>query len=186
MQLSRNNFKHGLATGETQIGLWSSLCSTIGAEIIAHSGFDWILLDMEHAPNEVPGILAQLQAMNASSSSAIVRAPWNDMVMIKRLLDIGAQSIMLPYVQNAEEARQAIEYTRYPGNGVRGVAGGARATGYGRIKDYAHKASEEICVLLQVETIEAIGQLEEIAAIGGVDGIFIGPADLSASMGAIG
>ncbi|MCP4072062.1 MAG: HpcH/HpaI aldolase/citrate lyase family protein [Hyphomicrobiales bacterium] len=186
MQLPRNEFKHGLAAGETQIGLWSSLCSTISAEIIAHSGFDWIVLDMEHAPNEVPDIMAQLQAMNGSSSSIIVRPPWNDMVTIKRVLDIGARSILLPYVQNADEARKAIEYTRYPGGGVRGVAGGSRASGYGRIKDYLLKASDELCVLLQVETVEALDQLDEIAAVDGVDGIFIGPSDLSASMGYLG
>ena len=141
MQLPRNNFKHALAAGERQIGLWSAMCSPIGTEIIGHSGFDWILLDMEHSPNELPEIVAQLQLLNASPSSAIVRVPWNDMVMIKRILDIGAQSIMFPYVQNAEEARQAVQFTRYPGGGVRGVAAGARASNYGRVKDYLLKAS---------------------------------------------
>ena len=186
MQLPRNNFKHALAAGERQIGLWSAMCSPIGTEIIGYSGFDWILLDMEHSPNELPGIVAQLQVLNASQSSAIVRSPWNDMVMIKRILDVGAQSIMFPYIQNADEARQAVESTHYPGRGVRGVAAGSRASNYGRVKDYLLKASEEICVLLQVETGEAIEELENIAAVDGVNGIFIGPADLSASMGHLG
>jgi len=186
MQLPRNNFKHALGAGERQIGLWSAMCSPMGTEIIGYSGFDWILLDMEHAPNELPEIVAQLQVLNASQSSAVVRSPWNDMVMIKRILDIGAQSIMFPYIQNADEARRAVEYTRYPVRGIRGVAGGSRASGYGRVKDYLHKASEEICVLVQVETREAIEQLENIAAVDGVNGIFVGPADLSASMGHLG
>jgi len=186
MQLPRNNFKHALAAGERQIGLWSAMCSPIGTEIIGQSGFDWILLDMEHSPNELPQIVSQLQLLNASQSSAIVRTPWNDMVMVKRLLDIGAQSLLFPYIQNADEARQAVKFTRYPNRGVRGVAADARASNYGRVKDYLGKASDEICVLLQVETSEAIDELEAIAAVDGVNGIFIGPADLSASMGHLG
>ncbi len=186
MQLPRNKFKHALANGETQIGLWSSLCSALTSEIIGYSGFDWIVLDMEHSPNDVPDIMAQLQAMATGGTSIVVRPPWNDMVTIKRVLDIGAQTIILPYVQNAEEARQAVSYVRYPKAGQRGVAGGTRATAYGRIKNYATSADSEICVLLQVETIEALDQLDEIAAVDGVDGIFIGPSDLSASMGHLG
>lgn len=186
MQLSPNKFKRGLAKGETQIGLWSSLCSPISAEVIGYSGFDWIVLDMEHAPNEIPMVVAQMQAMAAGGTSIVVRPAWNDMVMIKKVMDIGAQTILLPYVQNADEARQAVEFVRYPPNGVRGAAGGTRASAYGRIKDYMHKIDEETCILVQVETISALEQLEQIAAIEGVDGIFIGPSDLSASMGHLG
>jgi 4-hydroxy-2-oxoheptanedioate aldolase len=186
MEMPKNNLKSALGAGQTQIGLWSSLCSATSAEIISGSGFDWILLDMEHAPNEVPTILSQLQATAASGTSIVVRAPWNDTVMIKRVLDIGARSILLPYIQTADEARQAIQSIRYPKSGVRGVAGITRASGYGRIKNYPSLASDEICVLLQVETIEAIEQLEEIAAVDGIDGIFVGPADLAASMGHLG
>ncbi|MCF6322394.1 MAG: HpcH/HpaI aldolase/citrate lyase family protein [Rhizobiaceae bacterium] len=186
MQLPPNKFKRGLAKGELQIGLWSSLCSPITSELIGYSGFDWIVLDMEHSPNDVPMILAQLQAMAAGGTSVVVRPAWNDMVMIKRVLDIGAQTIILPYVQNAEEARKAVEYVRYPQAGVRGAAGGTRASAYGRIKDYMQKVDEETCILVQVETIDAIGQLEDIAKVDGIDGIFVGPSDLSASMGHLG
>ena len=186
MQLPRNDFKHRLAAGQVQIGLWSALGSPVAGEIISQSGFDWIVLDMEHAANDVPIVMTQLQAMAAGGTSLIVRPPWNDMVIIKRVLDIGARTIILPYVQNAEEARKAVEFARYPTEGLRGVAGSSRASGYGRIKDYLHKASEEICILLQVETVEALEHLEEIAAVDGVDGIFIGPSDLSASMGHLG
>ncbi len=186
MEVPKNNLKSALDAGETQIGLWSSLCSATSAEIISGSGFDWVLLDMEHAPNELPMIMSQLQAMAANGTSIVVRPPWNDTVMIKRVLDIGARSILLPYIQTADEARQAIQSVRYPKSGIRGVAGSMRASGYGRIKNYASQAADEICVLLQVETIEAIQRIEEIAAVDGVDGIFIGPADLAASMGHLG
>ena len=186
MQLEPNKLKRALGAGKLQIGLWSSLCSPIAAEIIADSGFDWIVVDMEHAPNEIPTVMTQLQIMAASGTNIVVRPPWNDMVMIKRVLDIGARCVLLPYVQNAKEAKRAVEYVRYPSGGVRGVAGGSRASRYGRIKDYLTTAADEICLLLQVETIEALEQLEDIAAIDGVDGIFIGPADLSASMGHLG
>ena len=186
MQLGQNKFKHGLIAGKRQIGLWSSLCSPLCAEIIAHSGYDWVVLDMEHSPNELPGVMAQLQAMAASNTNIVVRPPWNDKIMIKRILDIGARNILLPYVQNVEEAKQAVRAVRYPKAGIRGVAGITRATRYGRIENYFHNADSEICVLLQLETIEALEQLEEIVAIDGVDGIFIGPSDLSASMGYIG
>ncbi len=186
MQLNKNKFKQGLEAGELQIGLWGMLCSPVAAEVIGYSGYDWVVLDMEHAPNELPMIMAQMQAMAAGGTSIVVRPPWNDMIMIKRILDIGAQTILLPYIQNAEEARKAVEYVRYPTAGVRGAAGGTRATAYGRIKDYMEKVDEQTCILLQVETIEAIEQLDEIAKIDGIDGIFIGPSDLCASMGHLG
>jgi 4-hydroxy-2-oxoheptanedioate aldolase len=186
MELQRNRFKYELAAGQLQIGLWCSLCSSIAAEIVSDSGFDWLLLDTEHSPNELPDLLAALQAVAAGSGTPIVRPAWNDTVLIKRVLDIGAQTVLLPYVQNAEEARRAVAATRYPPAGIRGVTGSGRAARYGRVTDYLKKAGDEICVLVQVETRTALDQLEAIAAVPGVDGVFIGPSDLAASLGHIG
>jgi 4-hydroxy-2-oxoheptanedioate aldolase len=184
--MQRNAFKHNLAAGKLQIGLWSSLCSNVAAEIIGDSGFDWILLDTEHSPNEIPDLLGQLQAMQGGPTTPIIRPAWNDAVLIKRCLDIGAQSLLLPYVQNAEEARAAVAATRYPPHGIRGVSVAARASRYGRTPGYLGKANDEICVLVQVETRSALGELEAIAEIEGVDGVFIGPSDLAASLGHLG
>jgi len=186
MDLPRNGFKHAIAAGQLQIGLWSSLCSNIAAEIVADSGFDWILFDTEHSPNEIPGLIAQLQASARGTAAPIVRPAWNDAVLIKRVLDIGTQSILVPYVQNAEEARRAVAAVRYPPAGIRGVAAAARASRYGRVTDYLKKADREICLLVQVETRAALAELEAIAKVDGVDGVFIGPSDLSASFGHIG
>ena len=186
MDLPRNAFKHAIAAGQLQVGLWSSLCSNIAAEIVADAGFDWILFDTEHSPNEIPGLLGQLQASVRGTAAAIVRPAWNDAVLIKRVLDIGAQSILVPYVQNAEEAGRAVAAVRYPPAGMRGVAAAARASRYGRVKDYLKTADREICLLVQVETRTALDALEAIAAVDGVDGVFIGPSDLSASFGHIG
>src|SRR5262249_41589335 len=128
MDMPRNSFKHTIAKGELQVGLWCSLCNPIAAEIVSHSGFDWLLLDTEHSPNEVPDVLAQLQAAQAGTAAAIVRPAWNDVVLIKRFLDIGAQSLLIPFVQSAEEARRAVEATRYPPGGIRGITGSGRAS----------------------------------------------------------
>ena len=184
--MKRNAFKHDLAAGKLQIGLWSSLCSNIAAEVISDSGFDWLLLDTEHSPNEIPDLLGQLQAVELGTATPIVRPAWNDTVLIKRILDIGAQTILVPYVQNPEEARRAVEATRYPPHGVRGVSVAARASRYGRTPGYLTKANDEICVLVQVETGHALGQIEQIAAVKGVEGVFIGPSDLAASLGHVG
>ncbi len=186
MDLPVNHFKRALHEGRPQIGLWSSLASNIVAEVIADSGFDWILLDNEHAPNEVSGVLMQLQAMATGQAMPVVRPAWNDTVLIKRFLDIGTQSFLVPMVQNADEARRAVAATRYPPHGVRGVALGPRANRYGRVKDYFRRAAEEICVLVQVETRQSLAEIEAIAAVEGVDGIFIGPSDLAADMGFLG
>jgi len=186
MDFPINRFKHAILNGQKQIGLWSHLCSPISIEILAHCGYDWLLLDMEHSPNEVPDVLAQLQAMQGGTATPIVRPPWNDMVTFKRLLDIGVQTLLVPYIQTAEEARNAVSYTRYPPHGVRGYAGAPRASNYGRVKGYAQRSAEEICVLLQVETIEGLKNIEEIANVEGVDGVFIGPGDLSAALGHLG
>jgi 4-hydroxy-2-oxoheptanedioate aldolase len=186
MDLPINHFKRAITSGQKQIGLWSHLCSNISTEILARCGFDWLLLDMEHSPNEVPDILAQLQAMQGAPTSPIVRPPWNDMISFKRLLDIGVQTLLVPYVQTEEEAKNAVAYTRYPPLGVRGFAGAPRASHYGRVKDYARRSSEEICVLVQVETQQGIDNLEAIARTEGIDGVFIGPGDLSAALGHLG
>ena len=186
MELAVNKFKHALKAGKPQIGIWSSLSSHIVAEILANSGLDWVLLDTEHSPNELPMVQNQLHAMQGAAAAPVVRVPWNDMVMIKRFLDIGAQSLLLPYVQTVEEAKNAVAYMRYPQEGVRGVAGSTRAAGYGRTKDYLMKAHTELCLLVQVETRKAMANIEAIAAVDGVDGVFIGPNDLSADMGHLG
>ena len=183
MELPINTFKRALKAGKPQIGLWCSLSSHYAIELVAGSGFDWLLLDTEHSPNDLESVLTQLQAAAPYPAHPVVRVPWNDMVTIKRFLDIGSQTILIPYVQNAEEAKAAVAHTRYPPAGVRGVAGGTRATRWGRVKDYAKRAHEEICVLVQVETQTALDNLERIAAVDGVDGVFIGPADLHASLG---
>ncbi len=186
MDLPRNRFKHAIAAGELQIGLWCSLCSNIAVDIVRDSGFDWLLLDTEHSPNEIPDILSQLQACEGGAATPIVRPAWNDMVIIKRCLDVGTQTLLVPYVQNAEEAKRAVEAVRYPPAGVRGVAVASRASRYGRVTDYLKRANPEICLLVQVETRSAMEQLEAIASVEGVDGVFIGPSDLSASLGHIG
>jgi 4-hydroxy-2-oxoheptanedioate aldolase len=186
MDLPRNTFKHAIAAGQLQIGLWCSLCSNIAADIVRDAGFDWLLLDTEHSPNEVPDVLAQLQAVSGGTATPIVRPAWNDTVLIKRFLDIGAQTLLVPYVQNAVEAKRAVEAVRYPTRGVRGVAVASRASRYGRVTDYLKKADSEICLLVQVETQSALTQLEAIASVEGIDGVFIGPSDLSASLGHVG
>jgi 4-hydroxy-2-oxoheptanedioate aldolase len=181
-----NRLKRALYDGQPQIGLWSTLTSPVATEVVAGSGFDWVLLDTEHAPNDVTSVHRQLQAMQGSAASAVVRPYWNDAVLFKRLLDIGVQSLLVPFVQNADEARLAVAATRYPPQGVRGVATTIRANRYGRAKDYLHRAHDEICVIVQVETPQAIANVEAIAAVDGVDGLFIGPSDLAASMGHLG
>jgi 4-hydroxy-2-oxoheptanedioate aldolase len=183
MELPPNPFKRALRAGKPQIGLWSSLSSHYTVEVIAGAGFDWILLDSEHSPNDLENLLTQLQAAAPYPTHPVVRVPWNDMVTIKRVLDIGAQSLLVPYVSTRAEAESAVSYTRYPPGGVRGVAGTTRATRFGRVKDYATRAHEEICLLVQVETQAALDNIEAICAVDGVDGVFIGPADLHASLG---
>src|SRR5262245_1499067 len=181
-----NTFKQAVRAGRPQIGLWTSLCSSIAAEVIAGSGFDWILIDTEHAPNELPMVVAQLQALVGGTAAPVVRPAWNDTVIMKRLLDVGVQNFLVPYVQTPEEARAAVAATRYPPKGVRGVAVTHRANQYGRVKDYFKRANDEICVILQIETRLALQNLEAIAAIDGVDGLFIGPSDLAAALGHLG
>lgn len=187
MEIPVNTFKRGIHAGEQQIGLWCSVPSNFTVEILAGSGFQWLLLDTEHAPNELPIVYGQLQAcMENAGTHPIVRIPWNDPVTIKRYLDAGVQTFLIPMVQNADEARAAVEATRYPPKGIRGFASASRASRFGRIKDYYERAEQEICVLVQVETQEALDNIEAIAAVEGIDGVFIGPGDLSSSIGYLG
>jgi 4-hydroxy-2-oxoheptanedioate aldolase len=166
MDLPRNTFKHALAAGKPQIGLWLSLSSNYSAEVCAGSGFDWLLIDTEHSPNELDMVFGQLQAIAPYPSHPVVRVAWNDPVIVKRTLDVGAQTLLFPFVQDAEEAARAVAATRYPPRGIRGVAGTTRATRFGRVKDYAKRAHEETCVLVQVETQEAVDAIESIAKVG--------------------
>src|SRR6266566_4147340 len=186
METPVNSFKQAIRDGRPQIGIWSSLCSNLSAEVIAGAGFDWILLDTEHAPNELPMVFSQLQALAGGTAAPVVRPAWNDLVLIKRLLDVGAQNLLVPYVQTVEEARAAVAAVRYPPQGIRGVAVLHRANRFGRVKDYFNRSNEEIGLLLQVETRAALQNLEAIAAVEGVDGLFIGPSDLAAALGHLG
>lgn len=184
MENPKNQFKAALREGRQQIGLWNMITGPLVPEALSGLGYDWVVIDTEHSPTDVSDVLPALQAMAAEpGTSAVVRPAWNDPVLIKRLLDFGAQTLLVPYVQSAEEARAAVAATRYPPVGMRGVAGLHRATRYGRIGDYMARAHEETCVLVQVETRAALDRLEEIAGVEGVDGVFIGPADLAASLG---
>jgi 4-hydroxy-2-oxoheptanedioate aldolase len=186
MELPRNAFKHAIAQGRQQIGLWCTLPGSFAAEAVAGSGFDWLLFDTEHSPGDPITVLAQLQAVAAYPVSAVVRPASNDAVLIKRFLDLGAQTLLIPYVQSAAEAQAAVSAMRYPPAGIRGVSGTTRATRFGRVADYGRRAEEELCLLVQVETQEALDAIEAIAAVPGVDGVFIGPADLAASLGHVG
>ena len=182
-EVFRNRFKERLAAGELQVGLWSSLASNIVTEILSYAGFDWLLIDTEHAPNDIASLVTQLQAMKGSDTMPLVRPVWNDPVVIKRLLDIGFHNFIVPFVQNAEEARNAVRAVRYPPRGMRGVSVGARGSCYGYTKDYWHKIDDVIGLVVQVETLEAVDNIGSIFEVDGIDGIFVGPSDLAASMG---
>lgn len=155
--------------------------------MVAGAGFDWLLIDGEHAPNDVRSVLGQLQAIAPYPSHPVVRPPWNDAVVIKQLLDTGAQTLLVPMVQNADDARSAVKACRYPPHGIRGVGSAlARASRWNRIPDYLQQADAQMCVLVQIETRQGVENLDAILAVEGVDGVFIGPADLSADMGFMG
>ena len=186
MEMRKNIFKQKILKFEKQIGIWSCLSNNIVAEILSVVGFDWIVIDMEHSPNDIQEVLSQLQIIQGFNSEPVVRVPWNEPVMVKRVLDMGAQTILLPYIENAEEAKAAVAATRYPPKGIRGVMSAARMNKYGTVKNYYTEAEKEICVLVQCETKKAIKNISKIAAIDGIDGIFLGPSDLSASIGKIG
>nr|WP_255608113.1 HpcH/HpaI aldolase/citrate lyase family protein [Ancylobacter sp. Lp-2] len=181
-----NTFKRAILAGQQQIGFWNSMASPTATEILAGSGFDWLLLDAEHAPNDVPSVMAQLQAMAGDTTHPIVRIPVNDPIVIKRYLDIGTLSFLVPMVETVEQAQAVVAATRFAPDGVRGFAGASRATRFGRVKNYHHRAHEELCLLVQIETQQGLDNLEAIAAVPGIDGLFIGPGDLSADLGYLG
>lgn len=186
MDLPLNHFKRAISSGKTPIGAWLMSAAPSTAEALGCVGFDFLVVDMEHTPIDTPQMIGILRAIAGTPAQAVVRPPWNDMVMVKRAMDAGAQSLLFPFVQSAEEAKRAVASTRYPPQGVRGVAGTHRGSRFGTIPDYLKRANDEVCVIVQIETLPAFDRLEEIAAVPGVDSIFVGPGDLSASMGLMG
>lgn len=184
--MQTNTFLQAIKKREPQVGLWVSLCSNFAADVVATAGYDWALLDMEHSPNELGIVMSQMQAFQAGATSCVSRPMWNDSVLVKRLMDIGSQSLLFPMIQSAAEAQSAVSATRYPPEGIRGVSGTQRGNQFGRVNDYFEKVHSETCVIVQIETMHALDQIEEIAKVDGVDGVFFGPADLSADMGKLG
>jgi 4-hydroxy-2-oxoheptanedioate aldolase len=184
MDMPINRFKQRLCSGETQIGLWLGLADAYCAELAANAGFDWLLIDGEHAPNDLRGMLGQLQAIAPYASQAIIRPVVGDSALIKQLLDIGAQTLLVPMVESAQQARELVRAMHYPPQGIRGVGSAlARASRWNSIAGYLDQADAQMCLLVQIENLEGLANLEAIAQVEGVDGVFIGPADLSASMG---
>lgn len=184
MDMPVNAFKLRLQSGEAQIGLWLGLANAYCAELAANAGFDWLLIDGEHAPNDLCGMLGQLQAVAPYPSHPVIRPVIGDTALIKQVLDIGVQTLLVPMVENADQARELVRAIHYPPKGVRGVGSAlARASRWNSIPDYLDKADAQMCLLVQIENREGLANLDAIAAVDGVDGVFIGPADLSASMG---
>jgi 4-hydroxy-2-oxoheptanedioate aldolase len=186
MQLPVNHFKHAIRSGRTQFGLWVALANPVAAEICAASGYDWLVLDAEHGPNDVLTILGQLQAVAPYRAQPVVRPPHADAALIKRYLDVGAQTLLVPMIDTPEQAAALVSASRYPPEGIRGIASMTRAARWTRVPDYLKRAQEEICVIPQIETTKGLSNLEAIAAVPGIDAVFIGPSDLSASMGFLG
>jgi 2-dehydro-3-deoxyglucarate aldolase/4-hydroxy-2-oxoheptanedioate aldolase len=182
-----NHVKRMLREGKKTAGAWLQIASPITAEIMSQAGFDWLMIDMEHGPVDILGLIAQLQAIKGSETAALVRAPWNDFVTIKRILDTGVHGLLIPYVNTREEAESAVSACRYPPHGIRGVAGSPRAQGYGQnVQAYLQHANRELLLITAVETPTAASNLDDILAVDGVDGIFIGPMDLATNMGHLG
>lgn len=182
-----NSFKKKLLNAENTFGCWVGLADNYAAEISASAGFDWLLIDGEHAPNDLRSILSQLQVIGASDSHPIVRLPIGETYMIKQALDAGVQTLLIPMVESAEQAKELVRATRYPPNGVRGVGSAlARASNFNAIPDYLTTADEQICLIVQIETKAGVKALDDILAVDGVDCVFIGPADLAADMGMLG
>ncbi len=186
MKLGHNAFTQAIKSGEKQIGLWCCLSSGFATEVVASAGYDWLLIDMEHSPNDLTSVMSQLQVIAGHNGTAIVRPQWNDPVLVKRLLDIGAPGLLFPMIQSVEEAEKAVASTRYPPNGIRGVSGSTRANAFGRMTDYFQRVEEETTVIVQLETLASIALAEDIAAVDGVSGVFFGPADIAADMGKLG
>ncbi len=182
----KNSFKMAVASGRPQVGMWASLASPVGCEVLSGAGLDFLVIDTEHAPNDAAEIIAQLHAIaTGGPTPAAVRVWWNDRVAIKRVLDCGAETIVVPYVQTPDEAREAVRSVRYPPEGARGAAGATRANRYGRDGDYWDDARERICLVVQVESAAAVEAAGDIARVDGVDVVFVGPGDLAADLGII-
>ncbi len=181
-----NSFKRDLLAGKKLIGCWSSLCSAITTEVLGLAGFDWILLDGEHSPNDMGTYLPQLMALKDSASAPVVRPSSNNPVEIKRLLDAGFYNFLVPFVESVEEASRAVAATRYPPQGMRGVSVSQRSNRYGTVADYFKGANDQMCVMLQIESNAGVAAARAIAAIDGVDCLFVGPSDLAAGMGHLG
>ncbi|MBA84798.1 HpcH/HpaI aldolase family protein [Thalassobius sp. S69A] len=184
MPAIKNPFKSALARGDMQYGCWSGFADPFAIEVLGTAGFDWIVIDGEHAANDVRSIMAQLQALQGSASHPVVRVPVGEDWVIKQALDVGAQTVLVPMVESAQQAAQLTRAMRYPPEGIRGVgASMARASRFGAITDYVQTANQEICLLVQVESQKGVDALEDILNIDGIDGVFIGPADLAADLG---
>jgi 4-hydroxy-2-oxoheptanedioate aldolase len=184
MSIKINPFKQALADGQRQIGCWLGFADMYAAELMGTTGFDWLVLDGEHAPNDIRSLRDQLIALEASDSHPVLRLPVGETWMIKQALDIGAQTLLIPIVESAEQARELVRACRYPPEGTRGVGAAlARATRFSSVPDYIKSADEQICLLVQVENRAGIAALDEILTVDGIDGVFIGPADLSTDMG---
>jgi 2-dehydro-3-deoxyglucarate aldolase len=181
-----NRFRQDLVAGKPLIGCWCSLGSPITTEVMGVAGFDWLLLDGEHAPNDVLSFIPQLMALKDSASAPVVRPQWNDMVMIKRLLDAGFYNFLIPFVESADDARRAVAATRYPPQGVRGVSVSHRSNRYGTVPEYFQTINDNISVIVQIESRKAVAAIDEICAVDGVDCVFIGPSDLAAGYGYLG
>jgi 4-hydroxy-2-oxoheptanedioate aldolase len=181
-----NRFKADIAAGRPQIGLWSSLAAPVVTEVVAGAGFDWFVVDTEHSPNELTDVLVHLQVAAAFPTEAVVRVPIFDPVVMKRYLDIGARTILVPMIEDEATAAAVVASTRYPPHGIRGVSISQRANRYGRVPGYQANYTDDICLLLQIETRKGLAAIEDIAAVPGVDGLFIGPSDLSADLGHLG
>jgi 4-hydroxy-2-oxoheptanedioate aldolase len=187
MDLPHNKFRRALASGETQYGLWLALPDNSAAEIAAGAGFDWLLIDHEHAPFDLRSIMSHLQVIAAYDVAPVVRPVDHNPALLKKLLDIGVQSFLVPMVDTAAQAADLVAALRYPPAGTRGLGTSlARSAGYNQIPDYVEKANGEICLIVQAESVQGMANLEDILAVDGVDGVFIGPSDLSASMGHVG
>jgi 4-hydroxy-2-oxoheptanedioate aldolase len=187
MDVPINRFKRSITNGEAQIGLWVALANAACAELCAGAGFDWLLLDAEHGPNDLRTLLTQLQAVAPYDSHPIVRPRAGDTHLIKQILEIGAQTLLIPMVETAEQAASLVAAMQYPPAGVRGVGAVlGRSSRWNRMRNYLPQAGEQMCLLVQIETRRGLENIDAIATVPGVDGVFIGPADLSASMGHLG
>jgi len=186
MTLRPNAFLAALRAGRPQIGLWLSLANPYTTEVVAGADFDWLVIDMEHSPNDLAAVLSQLQVLASFPGTAIVRPDWNDPVKVKRLLDFGAPGLLFPMVQSVAEAGAAVTATRYPPRGIRGMGGTTRANGFGRMSDYLERVEEETAILVQVESRAALALALEIGQVDGVDGVFFGPSDIAADIGLAG